>query len=648
FYDENIIYDNNFSVNSLPEEPSASSIFPGLHELYDIYDEANFISNIAIKSSFENKKIIIITGNYFLHDLVTSRLSSCGVSFCSSLGKDYTHLAETSLFQLLVRMKYEKGSKESFLAFLSSNIINQNESIKIFLEKLNNDKKLYNDIESIYHDNIEFIQELKLNNLINILRELIENKIYLLCERLEDIYNSFKKIYCLLELKTIYSNSERFRNFVENLITLDQLNYYINDHDFAIYVQNIFTLKSTMPFDKNARIFLLKYDDSLLIDADKVIFADFNHESIIKNEAEDNWLSQNIFNKILGVSSKANYHKILYQVSCKISNTYINDHIIFSRSMFKESVRQEKCPVLDLIRHQIVPYRSLKEGFTNLETKFIADKSSISKAFCEDLPRKLYATNIELLIRNPYGFFAKKVLGLNKKNNLLSRVEASDFGSIIHKYIENISLYPNKSLSEIFSEICNSLCLPQFYFDLWKMPALNIGEEIQKMNNLVEQGGSNYFTEIEGSISYEILPNNFIELRAIADRIEISNDKIRIIDYKTGAPPTKADVLIGKSPQLMIEAIIYYYNGFKPNIIFNEDRNIELVFYKVNTKSPFLEEKIIVVSIEEIKLHNNSLRELLECYYKEEFSYFNSQNILNTWAPKYNDYGHFARNSIIL
>ncbi|NDB85846.1 MAG: hypothetical protein EB127_24575 [Alphaproteobacteria bacterium] len=260
-----------------------------------------------------------------------------------------------------------------------------------------------------------------------------------------------------------------------------------------------------------------------------------------------------------------------------------------------------------------------------------------------DLPQKLYATNIELLARNPYGFFAKKILGLGRKKNISSSVEASDFGSIIHEHIEHISLHQDKTYEEIFEAICETRGLAAFYRELWKAPSIKIGKEISSSNNKVKQQTGTYFTEIEGGIYCEISGNISIELRAIADRIEVFEDKIRIIDYKTGSPPSKADVDSGKSPQLMIEAIIYFYNGFAPGIIFNESKSIELVFSKVSTKNPYLQEKIIPISFNDIEKHYTHMKSLLEFYYTEESSYFGNENIPDSWAPKYDDYAYLGR-----
>jgi ATP-dependent helicase/nuclease subunit B len=58
-------------------------------------------------------------------------------------------------------------------------------------------------------------------------------------------------------------------------------------------------------------------------------------------------------------------------------------------------------------------------------------------------------------------------------------------------------------------------------------------------------------------------PAGVFTLTAKADRIdELKAGGLRIIDYKTGAPPSKSEVAAGFAPQLPLEAVIAESGGF--------------------------------------------------------------------------------------
>ena len=48
------------------------------------------------------------------------------------------------------------------------------------------------------------------------------------------------------------------------------------------------------------------------------------------------------------------------------------------------------------------------------------------------------------------------------------------------------------------------------------------------------------------------IPVGNIHLKAKIDRIEEYDNSLKIIDYKTGIPPTSVSVKIGLSPQLIL------------------------------------------------------------------------------------------------
>ncbi len=77
-----------------------------------------------------------------------------------------------------------------------------------------------------------------------------------------------------------------------------------------------------------------------------------------------------------------------------------------------------------------------------------------------------------------------------------------------------------------------------------------------------------------------------IMINGIADRIEVdANSAAIILDYKTGMVPTKKDVLSGKSPQLIITALMSLEGGFGVKI--NEVN--KLIYVKISSSKPWVD-----------------------------------------------------------
>ena len=70
------------------------------------------------------------------------------------------------------------------------------------------------------------------------------------------------------------------------------------------------------------------------------------------------------------------------------------------------------------------------------------------------------------------------------------------------------------------------------------------------------------YNEISGEYSFEAPAGKFV-ITAKADRVDITNDdKINIIDYKTGQARKAKEIELSYAPQLPIEALIAMKGGF--------------------------------------------------------------------------------------
>ena len=106
-----------------------------------------------------------------------------------------------------------------------------------------------------------------------------------------------------------------------------------------------------------------------------------------------------------------------------------------------------------------------------------------------------------------------------------------------------------------------------------------------------------------------------------------------IIDFKTGAAPTKQEVYSGLSPQLIVEAIILSEGGFSINC--QQVKN--LAYVKIASNHPYIRTSLITITPSDIAQHKQGLLELLE-HYITTLEFPIEYNIM-----KYDDYKHLAR-----
>jgi ATP-dependent helicase/nuclease subunit B len=215
----------------------------------------------------------------------------------------------------------------------------------------------------------------------------------------------------------------------------------------------------------------------------------------------------------------------------------------------------------------------------------------------------------------------------------------SEFGSFVHSVIESYT--KNYSATSVKSELflnCGSSILEETHLfestkRLWRTKLTAIAEEFIEFDEQRRKKTSNIYAELPGEMLLNI--GGFeLKIVAIADRIEIKNDgTVAILDYKTGALPTKKDVLAGLSPQLIIEALICQDGGFPIGAL---DVS-EIVYVKISSSSPYIRPISIELTKADLMYHKDQMQSLLE-YYIDNKVFSKEVNLL-----KYNDYKHLMR-----
>ncbi|MEE2661698.1 MAG: double-strand break repair protein AddB [Pseudomonadota bacterium] len=262
-------------------------------------------------------------------------------------------------------------------------------------------------------------------------------------------------------------------------------------------------------------------------------------------------------------------------------------------------------------------------------------------------PNRLSVTEIETLIRDPYEIYAKRILGLRAIEPIDADAGAAERGIIIHRAVDRF--FRREKDCDRSTALEEFLRIGKEEFERWlDRPGIwafwwprfeRIANWIIEQEYGQHSGRVNTCTEVSGELLLRGSKRQF-KLTARADRIDILADgSYIVIDYKTGALPTKSDVNKGLSPQLILEAMMIMEGAFpdlKPNYI------KELSYWKLSGGDP---PGYIRAAgdppAELIKKAMPGLLALLDYYEQPDTPYLARPDV--AIAPRYSDYDHLER-----
>lgn len=423
--------------------------------------------------------------------------------------------------------------------------------------------------------------------------------------------------------------------------------------DFPEILKSIIVGASYIESDNNAaNVIICKPEDAWLMKFDLIILANVSEGSWPALPAVNPWLNKQMQQTLALHSQQIRFGLSLYYFYLLLHN----DQVIITRSK-KQGGNDELLPSsymlklqlilgeIKAINYGIIPSQTVISNIEDITSP--SDGSSNNRVWnststvkCPFFPNRLSVSDIEMLMRNPYSFYAKKILGLRKQESIAASPKLSEFGTFVHNAIEaytksydQIAQDKAKRLIDIGFGILSRELLPVATKKIWQTKFMTIAEEFIAFDEQRRTNCKLVCSELAGEMLLNIAGQEII-ITAKADRIEIDNEnKAVIMDYKTGSVPSKKEVMTGLSPQLIIEALIALEGGFKTEV-----RGVKnLIYVKIASSKPYIQITEIEVTSEELKQHQQGLKELLEYYVTHK------QFSLDIDLLKYNDYKHLAR-----
>jgi ATP-dependent helicase/nuclease subunit B len=184
----------------------------------------------------------------------------------------------------------------------------------------------------------------------------------------------------------------------------------------------------------------------------------------------------------------------------------------------------------------------------------------------EARPRKLSVTRVETWVRDPYALYAEFVLGLEALPRPGERVGPRERGTALHAAFERFTLRHPGPLGpdahDRFAELMIEALREAGVTEPDMAREITLARNAAPWAAEMERGrrGGCHRLEVEKRGVLE-LPELGFTLTAKTDRLEIS-DCGHVIDFKTGAPPTRKQVEQGLAPQLTLTAAILAAGGF--------------------------------------------------------------------------------------
>ncbi|WP_392506389.1 PD-(D/E)XK nuclease family protein [Rickettsia sp. 2024-CO-Wats] len=635
--------------------PASKQISDGIsyYEPNDIYEETKQIAYIC--SCNKDRRIAIVTNNNKLKRVYCNFLDK----YEDLLGNDLRLTNIGELLTSIIKILCNNFDLKLLFLLLKNPLINcpTVQQLELMLSNKNRFISSPKYLLQLQFDNEDIRQYCR--NLIDILFTDTPHNIQAILTLTKEITEKL--------LPTIW-DKEGGAELLEFLTNLTAYSKYINSMDKKDFPKIFSFLLSNIKYYKNtdaASIIIGRPEDLALCEFDLIILPHFNNGHWTLSAKAHPWLSKKAL-QILNID----YDEIAPTLHSDYFNLFLQNKqiVILNAKKYDGKLSVPSNLFLKLEKGSVSP-RDLITGSSNYMDTVVKPRYDKSiEIHSPSFPTTLSVTEIETLIRNPYGFYAKKILGLCKKDHIWEEPKISDFGNLIHKVLEEYSknydtqyinlnlLDKQNALINIGNHILYSTILPSYTKKTWQIKLMAFSKafilfDIERRKNCKE-----IYFETKGELRLNIVGQD-IKIIGIADRIEISkSNNITILDYKTGTIPTKKEIELGLSPQLIIESLMLLENGFtkcnslsllchpQPLLCYAHEsgnpvmnNNITIAYVKITSTEPYVHTTEITLSIETLNRHKAGLVKLLEHYITNKFFSYD----LN--LSKYNDYLHLSR-----
>jgi ATP-dependent helicase/nuclease subunit B len=507
-------------------------------------EEARAISLIMrTQMQKDNKNIALITANKNLQKRVACYLKAYDIVPSGNRSYPALEHEEIRFLLLIIEVVFSNFAPHKTLAFLKHRFICNDDKIK------------------------QEIASLELNYLRGFSSSIEQNDLIIKLTGLKNIFaqREFDFLQMLRELLNVAQKniSPSIREIIENIIIEVSELGSVDKYNSLALLKNILShIEINDDRQTHKRVFILTPQDARMQHFDAIILGSMNDDDWGAVKSQNKWLNEPM-RKSLG-----------FAPSERMIGMAAHDFITLISAAEIFITRAEKvagCAMLPsrfLQRLQAVGINIISDKKWIELTREIDNPTQYHqlsppapKPSLVLRPEKLSLSAIEMLMCNPYGFYAKYILKLRKYDEIDIDVDPRHFGIIIHKSMELFTNLVNESPNNLTHEKlleCGKLAMRDFSDNIivqkmwWPRFESLIDWLIQTQRERQLEGVE---VSAEKEITMQIAQKYTIHGRL--DRLEtLADGSLRISDYKTGNPPSFANIEKGISPQLPLQAIL--------------------------------------------------------------------------------------------
>ena len=318
-------------------------------------------------------------------------------------------------------------------------------------------------------------------------------------------------------------------------------------HDARAFVADAIGAVSIRPnIPEDCHVCVLGTIESRMQTADVVILTGLNEGMFPSTGYENAWLPRAIANEI-GLPSP---NRKVSLMALDFMNLSCGGEVYWLRSKQSGGNLTTESRFLSRVRVTVGDIKERKDILESVRKRDEVELKPLDySAPTPPIDRTdVYVTEIELLIHNPYAFYAKHILRLRPVDDYWILPDARNFGNLVHETIENAKTFDAEVLiREMDLRAKQILDKNSVLFYFWHKRFCEIAPFIERY---LKSGGNK---EVAGSVR--------IAGRNVRARADIIWDGT-VMDIKTGSAPTKKQLLDGTMPQLPLEGYIMQSGGF--------------------------------------------------------------------------------------
>ena len=511
----------------------------------------------------------------------------------------------------------------------------------------------YKVVEKINKNNLTFFSDVMLNQfqekeneLFSIITEKwnhnaleITNRLIKILLLIKANLNEKEDKLSLTFLYAIYKAINQLKNYV---ISYDSINSA--DQLFSIYKQIIELAEVSFEGEPLSGLQIMGVLESRVLDFETVIITSLNEGKFPAGKSNNSFIPFDVklelglptFKEKDAIYSYHFYHLLLRAKNIYLLHNTDSEGIdAGEKSRFITQLELDKRKKHNITNENyfaLIPdkaYENLsieKSNLLNEKLKNIATEKGFSPS------------TLSNYLRNPIQFYFQRVLGINEVDEVEENVALNTLGTIIHNsleelykpfigkfltnadfdwMIENANQEISKQFNEVYSSNSDKLGKNLLAFEVAKR---NIFHFLKLEKTEIENGVVLKILGLEQRLSYEINDDRLpypVKISGIVDRIELRDNVIRIIDYKTGKVE-KSNVTIqsfeGLTKDLKYEKVIQLLGYALMYQDYIKDKELQVAIYSFKNRK----EGYLLFGLKEDKNFINTIDQPIIEQFKEE------------------------------